>query len=311
MGFGLVKVLVAFLLIGVRVSASDNCRVLPIESYNANYEVFTDLLYQGDKNLTEIADVLSLKQQGEYQKMFEAMKALASTSNHSYAYYNLGQFYRLGIGTPVDISFAVENYFEAAIRGSEKSIVNLSLLLDRAVQDGVTAFPALLIPIDKAYSLYWLLTATTTVEDKSIKQQLEALLQERLADASYQEILTANYPHFNTENPYKKLLGQTILFSSSFSTAFRARAPVGLLIKNLNSLTCQLETHLHFYKFNRTGYLHVHRQGLENTVESTIDVLKRLRSHTTKNKDDYKKYLNSLEKWKQELASFLETTNTL
>jgi hypothetical protein len=311
LGFGLFKVLVVFLLIGTGVSASDSCRILPIESYNANFEVFDDLLFQGEKNLTEIAEVLSLKQQGEYQKMFERMKELASTSNHSYAYYNLGQFYRLGIGTPIDISFAVENYFEAAIRGSEKSIVNLTVILDKAVQDGVTAFPALLVPIDKAYSLYWLLTATTTVDDRAIKKQLEALLAERLTDATYQEILSTNYPNFNTENPYKTLLGQTILFSSSFATTFKPRAPVGLLVKNLNSLTCQLETHLHFYKFNKLGYLSTHRQSLERTLDSTLDVLKKMRPHTTKNKDDYKKYLNSLEKWKQELASFLETTNTL
>ncbi|MCB0349300.1 MAG: SEL1-like repeat protein, partial [Bdellovibrionales bacterium] len=222
LGFLVVVVGVIFQLFYNLANANPLCSILPIDSYDNASNIYTSLEYKAEKNATEIATILSLKQYGEYKAMFEGMKEIAHETSHPQALYNLGQFYRQGIGTSINIDFAIESYFEAASRGSDKAAVNIALLIDDAVRSNHIAIPTLLVPLSKEYSLYWLLTAQRMSESAVIAKSLDSITQKRLQDPVYLTELKRNYPNFyNKENPYQKILDSMNSFQSNFKVTFK------------------------------------------------------------------------------------------
>ncbi len=294
-------------------SASESCQLFPLESYTPTYQISSEYIFSSEENLTEIAEILSQKQGGHYQQMFLDMQALVKRESHASAFYNLGQFYRLGIGTEIDVGFAIENYFDAALRGSDKAMINLSILLDEAIQNKVDLPQTLYIPANKAYSLYWLLVAISVVKDKSVKAGLEKILNTRLIDEEYQAEFANSYPNYNLDNknPVYQLSQATLLFKSQFDSIFIKKVKATNLIGHLNTLDCLLKTAMHFIKLNKADYMISSKAVIDEIVEKSIVELKKLK-RSVKDKQEYNKFLNSLENWKKEdVTSFLETTNTL
>lgn len=292
-------------------NASTTCSLLPIDSYSDSSEPYQSLTYSAEKNPTEIADILSLKQSGEYKLMFDRMREFALHTSHPQALYNLGQFYRQGIGTAVNFDFAIESYYEAAMRGSDKAAVNLAVLMDEAILKGHASIPTLLVPLTKEYSLYWLLTAQRMTESATIAKSLDSLTQQRLQDPTYASEFTKNYPNYNNkQNPYQNLLDQMNSFQSNFNVIFKKNAQLDSLIANLNALRCLLQLNIHFYSFNKLSYLELRKTEVQERTLSTLSALQRLRSQVN-DRNEYKKLKFVLEKWNQELTNFLETTNTL
>lgn len=309
MFYAVVYTLITF---GSFARASESCQLFPIESYTSSYQIRSEYVSSSQANLVEIATILSLKQNGQYQKMFLDMQSLVNRENHPSAFYNLGQFYRLGIGTESDEGFAIENYFEAALRGSDKAMVNLSILLDEVLRDQVELLPTLYIPITKEYSLYWLLVANSVVRDKSVKAGLEKILENRLMDEDYSAEFARSFPNYNLNinNPVNKLSQATRLYKSQFATVFIKKAKVTDLIGHLNTLDCLLGTTLHFIKFNKLDYILQNKIRIDEAVESSITAMRKLK-RSVKDKQEYNKFLKSLENWsKEDLTSFLEITNT-
>lgn len=287
--------------------AADYCEILPTRSYNEYFHVAAD--YHFDPSIANIEDQLAaalrFKRNGNYYASFKALEALSFKSNNASVHFNLGQYYRQGIGVEKDFNFAASYYTHAGLLGSKKAQVNLGLLYYEASLKAYKLYSTSPQPMGKLelveQALYWLLTAIS-MGDNNVKPLVEQIVDK----PEYLKVYLENYPGFlPQDNPVLDHLskfhfsvnGQFQILQSMVQARSKYQRKINeQLFDKLLELKCLLLRMKHFNRFGLNRYLFINRDKLVELVQE-IELLAKNKRLKFKSKSVLEKFKHQMGGW--------------